>query len=590
MILHSGILASGGAHDDRFLPVLAFALLLTVGLSLVLGRARIPVLPGYFACGMLLAASGAADLAPGSPATRLLEQMGGVGIILLMFTIGVECSFAELSHLRRTGLRAGLVQLVFTAVAALPFLVWAGLSGTGLVISAFLVALSSTAVGLKLFQDMGMANHPGARLTLGIALLQDFAVIFLLVLLPGLSGGMDLEKAAGLTGALIIKGVVFLAVAGLLSRYGIPRILRVVSLRRSNELFTLTVLALCAGIASLGNALGLNSALGAFAAGLAVSGSVYSHRILGDATTFRDFFLTIFFVSIGAFVDFRFFAAHWVTLLAAAAGILIMKATVLAVAGRLSGVPLRGSILAGIALSGIGEFSIVAADQALAVGVLPANVRQVLLIEVVLTLGLSPLLMRVALPWTKKWEGARGSKPKKGDTPGMKRSIKEMSGHAILCGYGTVGQMVHQALLRLDIPVIILELNAETVRRLIKEGHAVLFADLSQGDTLELAGVERARVIAITFPHVDLARATITVARERNPDIAVLCRARFPSEVATLREVARGGVVHDEREAGLQMLRLCLSAYDRDPEEVDLIAAQAEATEVEISPAEGKMP
>ncbi|RYD31296.1 MAG: cation:proton antiporter, partial [Verrucomicrobiaceae bacterium] len=304
MAIFTPFLASGGGGpEDHFLLVLTLALLLAVAASLLLGRLRLPPLPGYFLCGVLLAVSGQVDLRPGSPASQLLGQMGNVGIILLMFTIGVESSLHELMQLRKTGLTAGLGQLGLTTLLSAGVLACFGLSGITLGLLAFLTALSSTAVGLKLFQDFGMGHHPGARLTLGVALLQDIAVILLLVLLPGLTSGLDLKATAVLTAGLVGKSLVFLTCAALLSRYGIPRILRIVSHTRSREMFTLSVLALCAGIASLGNLLGLSAALGAFAAGLAVSGSVYSHRILADAVTFRDFFLTIFFVSVGAFVD-----------------------------------------------------------------------------------------------------------------------------------------------------------------------------------------------------------------------------------------------------------------------------------------------
>ena len=589
MFVMDVIFAAGGVAEDRFLVILTVALLLAVGTSLALGKLKLPPLPGYFLCGVLLAVSGWVNLQPGAPAAALLSQMGNVGIILLMFTIGVESSLHELMQLRRTGLVVGLAQLLLTTTAAAAGLAWLGMSGMALVLTSFLVALSSTAVGLKLFQDFGLANHPGARMTLGVALLQDIGVILLLVLLPGLTSGLNWKEAAQLTGVLTVKGLVFLVLAGFLSRFGIPQLLKVVSHTRSRELFTLSVLALCSGIASLGSVLGLNSALGAFAAGLAVSGSVYSHRILADAGTFRDFFLTIFFVSVGAFVDVPFFLAHWPMLLAGAAAILITKAAVLTVAGRWGKVPLRGAILSGIALSGVGEFAVVVANKAAESGLLSPLVIQALLIEVVLTLGLSPLIMRVVIPLTRRWESARSGKAvKPGSSNHFSKRMREVRDHAILCGYGTVGRMVHEALQRLEIPVVIVELNATTARRLIKEGHSVLFADISQADTLELAGVDRARVIIITFPHAELARTALTIARERNAKIATLCRARFPSEVEALRGVAPAGIVHDEREAGLEMLRLCLTAYDRDEAEIalatsDLVMVEEEA-EVPLAP------
>ena len=312
---------------------------------------------------------------------------------------------------------------------------------------------------------------------------------------------------------------------------------------------------------------------------------------MADASTFRDFFLTIFFVSVGAFVDVAFFLSNAVPLLAGAAVIILIKAAVLTLAGRWSHVPLRGALLSGIALSGIGEFAVVVAGKAAESGLLSPLVTQTLLIEVVLTLGLSPLIMRAAIPLTRSWESARSGKAIKPESgKHFSKRMREIHDHAILCGYGTVGRMVHEALERLEIPVVIVELNAQTARRLIKEGHSVLFADISQADTMELAGVDRARVMVITFPHVGLARTAITIARERNPKLVTLCRARFPSEVEELRAVVPMGIVHDEREAGLEMLRLCLTAYDRDAAEIELATSDLIITEEEQEPPTESVP
>lgn len=556
------------ATADPLLPVLALTLLVTVGTALLLKRLRLPALPGYFLCGFLLARLQFLDLSPGTAAATMLTSLGDVGVVLLMFSIGTECSLHELKMLRRNGLAAGAWQILLT---------WSFFSGIALLLGqgwtsllwGVIAAVSSTAVGLKMFEDVGGNGQTGARLALGIALLQDIAVILVLLLLPALASGDGIEGAAKATGWLALEGVAFVAAAVVLSRWGIPQLLKAVSITRARDLFTLTVLALCAGIASLAQLFGLGVTIGAFAAGVAVSGSVYSHRILADAAPFRDFFLTVFFLSVGAFVSPDFLLENWLLIVVMSLVVLAAK-TVLTTLGaaQFASAPVDAALLAAAALSGIGEFAIVVARDAAARGLLHSGHVQLVLAVTAVTLSLSPFLMRPLAPLAQKLAARQPPAPAKNTASQFSKRVKELEDHAILCGYGTVGQILHKGLTRLGIPVVIIELNAETVAGLLKKGHPVLFADIAQADTLELAGIARARMIIISFPHAETARAAITIARERNPAILTLCRARFPHEVSLLRALAPDNVVHDEMEAGIKMLRLCARGYERD--EADL--------------------
>ena len=566
--MHPLLTPYAAASADPFLPLLALTLLLTVGAALLLRRLKFPALPGYFLCGFLLARTGLIDLSAGSRAAELLTQMGDVGVVLLMFGIGTECSLHELKHLRKNGLRAGLTQILITVIIFAAAALICG-QGWGSLLWGMIGAVSSTAVGVKMFEDAGKAGHPAARLVLGIALVQDIVVILVLLLLTGLVGNGGVGGLAGATGWLALEGLIFLTAAGMLSRWGIPQLLKAVSKTRARDLFTLTVLALCAGIASLGQLLHLGVNIGAFAAGVAVSGSVYSHRILADAAPFRDFFLTVFFLSVGALVNVHFLLENWLLIAGLSVLVLAAKTSLTALAVRMAGAPLHRALLAAAALSGIGEFSIVLARAAQSHGLLNTGHYQLILSVTAVTLSLSPLLMRSLFPYAERLEANRTAPaPSKRSAAGFSKRVKEMSEHTILCGYGTVGQILHKGLTRLGIPVVIIELNADTVASLLQKGHPCLFADISQADTMELAGVSRARMIIISFPHAEIARAAITVARERNPAILTLCRARFPHEAAMLRQLAPDNVVHDEMEAGIKMLRLCARGYERSEDDL----------------------
>lgn len=570
MHLHP-ILAAG--QNAGILPVLALALLAVVGVSLVLWRLKQPLLPGFFLCGLLVAQSGMVNLAPGSESALVLQQMAEIGVLLLMFTIGVESPLAEFWHMRRLAVVGGGLQVLMTTAAGAGIALAGGMGLQVALFCGFLLALSSTAVGVKLFPDNALGQHPGARFTLAIALFQDSAVILFLLLLPALQQGGGAAAILSAGGLLAVEGALFLALSAVLSRYAIPHILKRVVITGSRELFTLAVLALCAGVASMGHLLGLNAALGAFAAGVTVSGTLYSHRILADASTFRDLFLTIFFLSVGAFLDLGVLAAGWWWLVPASLAILALKGVLIHFAARIARFHLRGGILSAAALGGVGEFAIVLANDMAEKRLIPESIRQFFLIEVALTLCLSPMLMKLAVKHTRKLESSRAAVPQgKADVKSRSQRIRELTDHAILCGYGTVGRILHRSLVDLGIPVVIIELNAATVKELMAEGHMVLFADIAQADTLHLAGVERARVIAVTFPHPEAARGAIATARAANPAIATLCRARFPSDIALLEAAgANVEVVHDERESGIRMLQTCLTAYERDPAEIQCV-------------------
>jgi CPA2 family monovalent cation:H+ antiporter-2 len=557
----SAVIAAGGG--GQFMPLLALTLLATVLLTLLLRRFRLPALPGYFLCGFLLARLSPVPMGEGTEAAALLGEMADVGILLLMFTVGAECSRHELQQLKKRGLGAGLWQVGLTGGLVAALALTCELSAGAAVTAGMAAALSSTAVGVRLFDDTDIPDHPGAKLTLGIALVQDLLVIIFLLLLQS---APDDGSAAARWGGLALKALLFIGCAALLSRVAVPVLLRAVSKTRSRELFTLAVLALCAGVAALGDTLGLGLSLGAFAAGVTVSGSLYSHRILADAAPFRDFFLTVFFLSLGALVNLPVLAAHWPLILGASVLSLTVKPLLTALGARLSGSPKAAGTAAALALAGCGEFSVVLCREAAERGLLSADFANGVLAVTALSLTVSPFLMKSAAArgWFKEAQrqpSPAQKGPAKPSAAAAAKRIRGITDHAILCGYGTVGQMLHRGLQRLGIPVIIIELNAETVARLLAEGHAVLFADIAQADTLELAGISRARLLVVTFPQAETARTVITLARERNPDAVLLCRARFPDEAEMLRRVAPSGVIHDEFEAGSRMLRMCSRAF-----------------------------
>lgn len=275
-------LAAAGEISPLF-GLLTLVLVGVVLVSLVLQRFRQSLLVGYFLCGVLLANSGLLDWVGADSGD--LDRLADLGVILLLFTLGLEFSFKEIKHLRRVALLGGGLQVGLVGIVAGGACVLFGFPFPVAIALAVAIALSSTAVSIKAFHDLGMADSPAARVALGVAIFQDILVIFFMIILPPLLGQGDGEMAVGIVVA-VLKGVLFLCACWFLSRHGIPQILHAVARTRSRELFTVTVVGLCAAVAFGAVQLNLSAALGAFAAGLVVSESIYSHRVLADILPF----------------------------------------------------------------------------------------------------------------------------------------------------------------------------------------------------------------------------------------------------------------------------------------------------------------
>jgi CPA2 family monovalent cation:H+ antiporter-2 len=555
-------LAAGGSGVTPFFGMLAMVLVLAVFVSLALVKLRQSLLVGYFLCGVLIANSGVLALVGIGPQDPTIANLGELGVILLMFTLGLEFSVEEFRHLWRLALFGGGLQVALTAVVVGAVSRLAGLPWPETIVLSVAIALSSTAVAMKSFQELGQPNNPGARFSLGVALFQDLLVILFMLLLPAIYG-RDSGSTVGQIAWAMGKGVLFLGAAILLGRYGNTPLLHAVARTRSRELFTLTIIGTCAAVALAGEALQLSLALGAFAAGLVLSESIYSHRIMADILPFKDLFLTIFFVSVGLMINLGVLADQWTFVLLGTILILAVKAGIVLAVTRLMKLPLRPALLATASLASTGEFSLVLVKKAGAFRLFDPAVEQLLLACTAVTMGLVPSLMRGAGP-VGRWLESKGVKSSVRPAPDMTptAAVRKIADHAIICGYGPVGQGLNEALRRCDIPTLVMELNADTVRELKAAGQLVLFADAAHPEALDLAGIERARFVAFTFPAVAITLAALPLVREKNPGILIFARAKFQTEVEQLR-AHDVQVIHDERESAIAMIENAMGAYQR---------------------------
>ena len=574
------IMAAGAAEISPLFALLTLVLVFAVLVSLVLVRFKQSLLVGYLLSGVLISNTGLLWLTGMDHSDPVIQNLAEIGVVLLMFTLGIEFSLTELRHMWRTALAAGGLQVGITATVAGLAAAAFGFPPLDSIVLGLAVALSSTAVAMKSFQDLGQQNNPGARASLGIALFQDVLVILVFLLLPAFY--QKENNSVGLqVGISMFKGVLFLGGAWVFGHYGLTPLLHAVAKTRSRELFTLTVVGLCAGVAFAGNSLDLSLALGAFAAGLVVSESIYSHRILADILPFKDLFLAIFFVSVGLLIDMSAVMEEWPRVLVGSALLLLIKGGVVFGVLKFLKLPGRPAMLAAGSLASTGEFSLVLLGEAGGYRPFDPATEQMLLICTAVTMAVVPTLMQASSPFAK-WLEHKGILAAHQAPPAAlspMKTVKEITDHAIICGYGPVGRALNEALKHCGVDTLVLELNSDTVMALKRQGQPVLFADATHPEALDLAGIARARLMAFTFPAVEATCAAVPLVRERNPGIYIFGRAKFPGEVNRLRELGVQ-VIHDERESAVAMVRSAIASYERadiDPEEVVREALEADS-------------
>lgn len=566
------VIAAGGAVPPIFV-LLTLVLSSVVLVSLLCSKLKQSLLIGYFVCGLVLSNCGLLDWA-GVGDVGLIQNLSEIGIVLLLFTLGIEFSVKELKALRKPALLGGGVQVSLCILIAMGAGMFFGLDWRASVLLGFMVCLSSTAVSLKTFQDLGLPESPQARVTLGMALFQDLMTILFMVLLPVIVS--DSSNSGGDLLYALLKGVAFTVFLVVISRFGLPQVLDAVAKSGSRELFTVTVIGLCAAVALLSGVLGLSPALGAFAAGVVVSESIYSHRVLSDILPFKDLFLTIFFVSVGLLIDLSTVMEEWLLVLIITVVLLVIKGGVVYLAARVSGLQMCRSLVVAAALCSMGEFSIVVLNRSMDLQVFDARLEQLILASTALSMALVPTLMKLSVNFNKRNSDrvSSGAKCLRGDKEtlweneiGMIGQIEQITDHVIICGYGPVGQNLHKNLQSLHIPVVIMEMNPVTVKRLLGEGHFALFADARDREGLKVARAEYARGLAVTFPDKLISLSIVHAAREINEALLLYVRCKFKADVDDFEEAGIDHILLDEEQSGRAMIKRVMLGYSNDFDE-----------------------
>ncbi|NMC48446.1 MAG: potassium transporter KefB, partial [Desulfovibrio sp.] len=345
--------------DFSLLKEIVVVFCLSIGVIFLCHKIRVPAIVGFLLTGVLAGPHGLGLVS----SVHEVETVAEIGVILLLFTIGLELSVSELVKLKKPVFLGGSTQVLLTILAFAGAGVWLGLSTGQAVFAGFLTALSSTAIVLKLLQERAEVESPHGRITLSILIFQDLIIVPMMLLVPFLSGQSQAEGSALVL--MTVKGFGVVALVFFLARKIVPRVLAAVMRTRSRELFLLTTLGICMSVAFLTASLGLSLSLGAFLAGLIMSESEYSLSALEGILPFRDVFTSLFFVSVGMLLNTAYFFSHADTVLAVTAAVLALKTAIAAAAARILGYPLRPAVLVGLCICQVGEFSFILAKTGL---------------------------------------------------------------------------------------------------------------------------------------------------------------------------------------------------------------------------------
>jgi CPA2 family monovalent cation:H+ antiporter-2 len=542
-------------------------------------QARLPPILGYLAAGIAIG-----PFTPGLVADpQVAAELAEIGVILLMFGVGIHFSLRDLLRVRAIAVPGALLQIgVVTAITALVTSAW-GWPILGGVVLGLALSVASTVVLLRALADRGMLDTAHGHIAVGWLIVEDLATVVVLVLLPAAAvverAGSELALR-DLGGALAVAIVNVTALALLMFLVGVrvlPWLLDRVAKTGSRELFTLAVLAVALGIAfGAAQIFGVSLALGAFLAGAAVSESDISHHAAAEALPLRDAFAVLFFVSVGMLFDPTLLltaplAVTAIVFLVVFAKPLVSLAIVLAF-----GYPLRTALVVGVGRAQIGEFSFILAAVGRSLGILPAEGHDLILAGALVSIGLNPLLFAALAPLERGlsalpaigWLEGRRARPFK-ELPEPPAARKRP--HVVLCGYGRVGSVVGETLARRGIAFVVLDQDRRIVERLREQGALALYGNAGERETLARAGVKEAFVIVSAISDPVATRRAVEHARALNPDIFVIARTHSEEEWRAVRGAGADVAIWSERELAIEIASQALGRLGVSPQEIAAI-------------------
>lgn len=534
-----------------FLADLVIVLGAAVVVLVISHAIRIPPVVGLLLTGLAIGPHGFHLIAD----EEMVELFAEIGVVLLLFSVGLEFSLERLRQVGRAFFAGGSLQAGVTMAIVFVIAAAAGLPVRPSLFYGFLAVLSSTAIVLKLYADRREMDAPQGKLVIGVLLFQDFLIVPLVVVTPVLAGVV--AASGGLIAFRLVAGT--LAVGGifLAARTAMPPLLHAIVRTRIRELLVLAPLLIGLGMALATEALGFSLALGAFLAGILIAESEYSHHVVAEMAPFRDLFTSLFFVSIGMLLRLDVVGDHFATIGMTVIAVVVVKAAVVFAVARGVGYAARTATIAALSLAQIGEFSFVLAQVGLSTGILGELPYQVFLAAAIATMMATPFLIRIAPAVAERVQRL----PIVGGIEPEEPSAERLEDHVVIIGYGVNGRNVARVLEGVRIPYVVVELNGEVVRAARAEGKPVLFGDFTRKEVLEACGIERAEALVVGIPDPDAVRRGVRQARSINPGLHIIVRARQVADIEAVLAAGADEVVAEEFETSIEIFTRVLERF-----------------------------
>ena len=525
-------------------------------------RVGVPSIAGFIVAGIIVGPRSLGLVAD----TQEVELLAEIGVVLLLFGIGMELSLEKIRRLWKPILLGGSLQMVLTIGLATWIATAFSLSWRQGIFIGFMVAVSSTAIVLRGLEYRGTIDAPHGRFALGVLVFQDLSVIPMMLVIPLLAktGGSGWQPLIALgIAASVIVGVIVLA------RLIVPRLLHFVALAQQRDLFVLVVLLLCMGTAWLVSLVGVSLALGAFLAGLVVASSDYRSQAMADLIPFREVLASLFFISVGMLLDPLALAEAPLPVLGLFGLILVAKFAIVVAVGLVLGLPLRVSLITGMTLAHGGEFLFVLLRAAEGTSLVGDEFASQLVAAVILSMVATPVLMYVSPKvaagvselWLFRWIG-------RGQQAAEEEDTDQLDGHVIIAGHGIAGEELSGALRARGIPYVIVDLNAETIKLLAMQGEPARYGDVTNAEVFEQLGIHRAAELVVAINDPGAAHRAVSVARELAPELPILVRVRYVGEVQNLLDAGATRVVPSEYESAIEIVSRVLIRHGVPSEEV----------------------
>lgn len=573
------------------LPLLQDMLIL-LGFSAVivfaLQRLKLPSVIGFLVTGAIIGPYGLSLV----NAVEQVEILSEVGVILLLFVIGMEMSIKQLISIRKTVFVGGFFQVGITALVAASVYYFYGNSWNEAVFVGFLFSLSSTAIVLKTLQDRKEINTPHARNALAILIFQDIIVVPMMLVTPLIAG--ESENIWMSVFSLLIKTLIVLVITFVSARYIVPKLMHAVAKTNSKELFLLVTITLCFAVAFLTSQAGLSLALGAFIAGLIVSESEYSHQATSIILPFRELFTSFFFVSVGMLLDLSFFSQHILVILLLVLVVFIVKTLIASTAVAILKYPPKTVILTGLALFQVGEFAFILSKVGLKYQLLDAETNQYFLSISIVSMLLTPFVIIFSERITDK---IMGFSKKLGF---QKKSISDiedelllsevLENHLIIIGYGVNGSNLAKAATSSNIPFVVVEFNAEIVKREKERGLSIIFGDATQDHILETVYLHNARAAVVAISDNQATKAVVKNIRKHSDSLYLVVRTRFIKDITELFALGADEVIPEEFETSVQIFTHVLHNFLVPEDDIDQIVEKVRSDNYQLFKGELKQP